>query len=61
MTNNFSRRLVEHNNGENSSTKAYRPFELIYSEEFTDRVSARVKEKYLKSGIGKEFLKALRN
>lgn len=59
MTNDLSRRLAEHNNGENRSTKAFRPFVLIFSEEFPDRISARIKEKYLKSGIGKEFLKAL--
>ena len=59
MTNDINRRLAEHNNGENKSTKAYRPFVLIYSKEFPDRFSARLKEKYLKSGIGKEFLKTL--
>jgi putative endonuclease len=59
MTNDLSRRLAEHNNGENRSTKAFRPFDLIFSEKFPDRISARTKEKYLKSGIGKEFLKTL--
>ncbi|MBK6938037.1 MAG: GIY-YIG nuclease family protein [Chitinophagaceae bacterium] len=59
MTNDLGRRLKEHNNGENKSTKAYLPFVLIYKEEFPDRFSARAKGKYLKSGIGKEFLKAL--
>ena len=59
MTNDLERRLKEHNNGENRSTKAYKPFTLIYSEEFPDRISARIKERYLKSGVGKEFLKTL--
>ncbi len=59
MTNDPERRLTEHNNGENKSTKAYKPFTLIYKEVFPDRTTARVKEKYLKSGIGKEFLKSL--
>jgi putative endonuclease len=59
MTNDVSRRLAEHNNGENKSTKAYKPFILIYIEGFPDRVSARMKERYLKSGVGKEFLKTL--
>ncbi|MBI5858651.1 MAG: GIY-YIG nuclease family protein [Sphingobacteriales bacterium] len=59
MTNDVERRLTEHNNGENRSTKAYRPFVLIYCEEFPDRTTARLKEKYLKSGVGKEFLKSL--
>ena len=59
MTNDINRRMAEHNNGENKSTKAYRPFVLIHSEEFPDRVAARVRERYLKSGIGKEYLKTL--
>jgi putative endonuclease len=59
MTNDLERRLAEHNNGENRSTKAYKPFVLIYSESFSNRSLAREKEKYLKSGIGKEFLKSL--
>ncbi|MBK8497060.1 MAG: GIY-YIG nuclease family protein [Chitinophagaceae bacterium] len=59
MTNNLDRRLNEHNNGENRSTKAYRPFILIYSDSFKTRIEAREKEKYLKSGIGKEYLKSL--
>ena len=57
LTNNLERRILQHNNGENRSTKAYGPFELIYSEAFDTRMEARAKEKYLKSGIGKEFLK----
>jgi putative endonuclease len=59
MTNNLERRLIEHNNGENSSTKAYKPFVLIYTVAFPTRIEAREKEKYLKSGIGKEYLKSL--
>jgi len=34
MTNNIERRLHEHNNGENKSTKAYIPFKLIFKEEY---------------------------
>jgi len=60
MTNNINRRLAEHNNGENRSTKAYKPFVLIWKEQFKSRIEARAREKYLKSGIGKEFLKTLK-
>ncbi len=59
MTNNVERRLAEHNNGENKSTKAYKPFELIYLEAFADRANARKKEVHLKAGVGKEFLRTL--
>jgi len=60
MTNNLNRRIIEHNNGENRSTKSYRPFILFYSEKFATRLEARKREKYLKSGIGKEFLKSIK-
>ena len=59
MTNDVERRLNEHNNGENRSTKAYRPFKLILKEEYKTRLEARTREVYLKSGIGKELLKSL--
>jgi putative endonuclease len=59
MTNSLSRRLSEHNDGKNKTTKPYRPFLLIYSEKAASRIKAREREKYLKSGVGKEFLKTL--
>ena len=59
LTNNIVRRLEEHNGGKNKSTKAYKPFILIYSEQTENRKEARKKEKYYKSGVGKEFLKSL--
>jgi len=59
LTDNLERRLNQHNNGYNRTTKAYKPFELIYSEELETRPEARVREKFLKSGCGKEFLKSL--
>jgi putative endonuclease len=58
LTNNLTRRLAEHNNGFNKTTKPYAPFIIIYQEELPDRVQARIREKYLKSGIGKAFLKS---
>ena len=54
MTNNIERRIKEHNLGYNKTTKAYKPFLLIYKGK-----KARGREKYLKSGIGKEFLKSI--
>ena len=59
MTNNLRRRISDHNKGYNRTTKPYIPFKLIYTEEFPSRIDARVKEKYLKSGVGKEFLKSI--
>ena len=59
LTADVERRLREHNNGENRSTKAYVPFELIFKEEHATRDNARAREKYFKSGVGKEFLRSL--
>ena len=53
------RRLVEHNAGKTKSTKGYRPWKIIYTEEVVGRIAARNKEKYFKTGVGREFLKSL--
>ena len=59
LTNSIERRFDQHNKGQNRSTKAYKPFKLIYTESFKTRIEARNKEVYLKSRIGKEFLKSI--
>ncbi|MBZ0178116.1 MAG: GIY-YIG nuclease family protein [Melioribacteraceae bacterium] len=59
MTNNISVRFNEHNSGYERTTKPYLPFRLIYFEKCLSRKEARLREKYLKSGIGKEFLKSI--
>lgn len=59
FTNNLERRLKQHNSGQVKSTKAYRPFTLLFTEECESRIEARQKEKHYKSGVGKAFLKNL--
>ncbi|PIR87313.1 MAG: endonuclease [Candidatus Harrisonbacteria bacterium CG10_big_fil_rev_8_21_14_0_10_49_15] len=59
LTNNHTRRINEHQTGRERTTASYRPFQLILIEEYKTRQEARKREKYLKSGIGKEFLKTL--
>jgi len=61
MTNDLNRRMAQHNAGKARSTKAYRPFTILYFEELPDRITARQREKYLKSGAGKEFLRQKRD
>jgi putative endonuclease len=56
-----STRLKDHNLGRVFSTKGYRPWKMVYIEEAGDRVAARKREKYLKSGTGKEQLKFIIN
>jgi putative endonuclease len=52
-------RLKEHNNGKNRYTKGLRPWKLFKIEYFPNWKEARIREKYLKSGAGKELLKSL--
>ena len=59
LTDNIERRVNQHNSGRSKTTKPYLPFKLILTEQYPTRSAARVREKYLKSGIGKEYLKTL--
>ncbi len=59
MSENVAKRLNQHNMGSTKSTKGYRPWELVYSEKCVDRAKARDREKFFKSGSGKEALKRL--
>lgn len=52
-------RLEEHNSGSNSFTRKNGPFKLFYFEEYRDEVFARKRERFLKSGRGREFLKRI--
>ncbi len=61
LTKDIDKRLKRHNDGRERTTKFYRPFKLIYLEECKNRVDARIREKYWKSGSGKEKLRILRN
>jgi len=57
MTSRLEERIKEHNAGSNRSTRPRLPLELVYAERFDSRSEARNREKYLKSGVGREFLK----
>ena len=52
-------RLKEHNAGKSRYTKGLKPWKTLYRELQPDWQAARKREKYLKSGVGKEFLKSL--
>ena len=60
FTNDLERRLKEHNSKQNKSTKAYVPWTVIYQEQSKTRIEARKREKYLKSGIGRDFIKTIK-
>ena len=59
MSENIERRLEEHNAWWTHSTKTWCPWEIVYTEQVWERVSARQREKYLKSGIWREYIKKL--
>ena len=55
-TKNILRRLDEHNNGLVKSTRNRRPLELIYTEGFENKSDAIARERFFKSGKGREYL-----
>jgi len=56
-TSNLKERLKRHNQGFIFATKNKRPWKLIYYEFCLDREDAIAREKYLKSGQGKRYLR----
>ena len=61
MTKDVDARLARYNKGREKITKPYAPFQLIYTEVCANRVKAREREKYWKSGIGKQKLLDIRD
>jgi len=53
----LKRRLSEHARGASFATKARGPWKLIYYEAYTEREDAEGREKFLKSGAGRRFLR----
>ena len=56
-TKDLQSRFDEHQKGHVSSTKNRRPLELIYYEACRNSQDATAREKYLKTGMGKRYLK----
>ena len=61
MAQDLVERMMRHNEGRERTTKPFRPFELIHAELAADSVEARLREKYWKSGRGKEILAEIRD
>ncbi len=59
ITNDLARRLAEHRSGRTKGGQVIGEFSLLHTEEFADYTSARTREKFLKSGQGREYLKGL--
>lgn len=56
-TSNIKERIFLHNEGKVESTKNRRPLKLIYFEGCQNQQDATRREKYLKSGNGKIYLR----
>lgn len=56
-TNNLKDRFLEHSQGRVISTKNRLPIKLIYYEAYLNRLDAKKRERFLKSGSGRKFLK----
>ena len=56
-TNDLRKRFKQHNDGQSFATKHRGPFEIIYYEMCRNEKDARSRELYLKSGMGKRYLK----
>jgi len=59
-TNNLERRIIEHNAGLETSTKNKGHWILIHKEKFKTRSEAMKREKDLKTGKGRDFLRKFR-
>ena len=56
-TDDLDNRVLNHNKGRVKSTKTRIPLKLIYFEACLDMYDALAREKYLKSGMGKRYLR----
>lgn len=57
-TSNLEQRFLSHNGVANKGwTIKYRPWRIIYTEEYENKKAAMDREKFLKSGIGRDWIK----
>jgi putative endonuclease len=56
-TNDLRKRFNQHNKGKSTWTKTRGPWEIIYYEASLSEEDARSREKYLKTGMGKRYIK----
>ena len=62
FTEKLKKRILEHNQGLNISTQKCKPWKIVYYEAYLFKEDALNREKFLKSGSGKQYLdKQLKN
>ncbi len=57
QTYSLEKRLSEHNDTGFGYTSKFRPWRLIHSERFITRKEAMARERYLKTGAGRDWIK----
>ena len=57
VTSDIKKRVKEHNSKKNFSTAPHVPLKLIYYEAYLLKEDAEVREKYLKTSMGKRVIK----
>jgi putative endonuclease len=57
FTSDLRKRFDEHNSGRSKYTSVRGPYELVYYEACMNKIDAVAREKYLKTGMGKRYLK----
>lgn len=57
QTSNLEKRILEHNGMGDGYTSKFRPWKLIHTESFNSRSEAMKRERYLKTGAGRDWIK----
>ena len=60
FTTNLTDRLTSHNQFGKDWTARYRPWRLIFHKNFDTKSEALLYEKWLKTGVGREFVKTIK-
>ena len=58
-TNSLQKRVKEHNSGKVKWTYDTGPYDLIFYEAFTDKLDAFLREKWLKTGWGRNHIQKM--
>ena len=56
-TSDLEKRIIEHNSGKTITTKRKKPWKVLYYELAFNKEDAIAREKYLKSRMGRRYLK----
>lgn len=59
VSRDLKKRLKEHNDGLNQSTKSFRPWKIIHYEAYLNKRDADRREKYLKTSQGSRLLRRM--